>query len=143
MIELPAAHVESPRADRVTILIPDYARDAWLVLAGNQSVRKARQLYVKLAAPRRPRTTGKRSQNTHIHGHAQQIAEYTGDYVEDVINEAKRRAVASGYPTRANSFGHIVPISEREASTLEAGMVIDELHHIASDLDVKLKEYEA
>ena len=140
MIELPAAHAHGT-VSQVIIEIPESYRDAWRELASKPSVKKSHQLYVQLGPPRRPRTTGYRSQNTHIHGHAQQIAEHTGDYVDDVIAEAKRRAVAVGYPTRENSFGHIVPVSEREASTAEAALLIDELHHIASDLNVRLKEY--
>ena len=140
-MELPAAKVIRAMSDSLSIEIPESYRDAWLALAGRPSVKKSRQLYVKIEAPRKPRTTGKRSQNTHIWGHAQQIAEYTGDEVDDVITEAKRRATRRGYPTRENSFGVVVPVSERSSSTTEAAMIIEELHMIASDLDVRLKEY--
>ena len=140
MIELRAAHVVAPMSDRVTILIPEEYRQAWLDIASKPTVRKSRQLYVKIGAPRKPRTTGYRSQNHAIHGYAQQIAEYTGDYIDDVLDEAKRRAVSRGYPTRTNSFGAIVPVSETETSTVEAATLIEELLHIASDLDIRLRE---
>lgn len=140
MIELPACNFSNV-GRAVTLHIPEFAADALSLLLTKRNVEASGQLYVKLAAPKRPRTTGWRSQNTHIHGHAQQIAEYTGDYKEDVISEAKRRAVSLGYPTRENSFGDIVPESEREASTVEAGLLIEELHHIASDMGIALKEY--
>lgn len=141
MVEIPAASARGNRTE-VVVTIPESYRDSWLALAGNPKVQKSKQLYVKLDAPKRPRTTGYRSQNSHIHGHAQQIADYTGDYIEDVIAEAKRRACAHGYPTRVNSFGVVVPISERDATTADAAMLIDELHHIASDIDLTLKEYD-
>jgi hypothetical protein len=141
LIEIPAARIIYGTAHELTIEIPELCRDAWLTLARKPNVKKSKQMYVKLGVPRKPRTTGWRSQNKHIHGHAQQIAEYTGDYKEDVIAEAKRRAVTRGYPTRENSFGHIVPISESDISTVEAGHLIEELHMIASDLNVRLKEH--
>lgn len=139
---MPAARIIHGTAQEVTIEIPEQCRAAWQALAGKPNVQKSKQIYVKLAPVRKPRTTGWKSQNKHIHGHAQQIAEYTGDYKEDVINEAKRRAVTHGYPVRENSFGAIVPVSERDISTVEAGYLIEELHHIASDLDVRLVENE-
>lgn len=140
MIELPAAHIRHSYSDRVEIDIPDSLRGIWEALRSHGRFKASQQLYVKLALPKRPRTTGEKSQNHHAWGHAVQIGAHTGDYKEDVIAEAKRRAVTHGYPTRQDSFGNIVPMSESTISTVEAGYLIDELHHIASDLDVKLKE---
>ena len=139
MIELPAAHINDVGIDSITINIPVLQM---ALLMQDKRITKSDQCHVKLGPPKRPRTTGYRSCNSHIHGHAQQIGEFTGDYKEDVIAEAKRRAVTHGYPTRENSFRHIVPISERDASTVEANMIIAELHMIASDIDLTLKEYD-
>ena len=139
MIELPAAHILDDDTHAIKLDIP---ADQLAMLLQDNRVQKSNQVYVKLGPPKRPRTTGYRSCNSHIHGHAQQIGEFTGDYKEDVIAEAKRRAVTHGYPTRENSFRHIVPISERDASTVEANMIIEELHMIASDIDLTLKEYD-
>jgi hypothetical protein len=147
MIELPAAWWKSADYDSevgtyFTVIIPKLHTQALFELLQQPNVQKSQKVYVKLGPPKRPRTTGYRSCNTHIHGHAQQIGEFTGDYKEDVIAEAKRRAVTRGYPTRQNSFGYIVPISEKDASTVEANMIIEELHMIASDIDLALKEYD-
>ena len=141
-MELPAARIEGATFDRFTVIVPSDRFADWAALRKDKKYDASNQLYVKVGTPKRPRTTGYRSSNSHIHGHAQQIGEFTGDYKEDVINEAKRRAVTHGYPTRQNSFGNIVPVSERDISTTEAGMLIDELHMIASDIDVTLKEYD-
>ena len=142
MLELPAARIEGATYNAFTVLIPDSHRSEWDVLQQAPKYVKSGQLYIKAGTPRKPRTTGYRSQNSHIHGHAQQIAEHAGDYKDDIIIHAKMRAVSHGYPTRKTMFGDIVPISEKEASTVEAGYIIDELHIIASFANVKLKEYD-
>jgi len=139
MIELPAAYIKDSGVGYISIHMPDELLELFF---DDYKVAQSGQCYVKLGPPKRPRTTGYRSCNSHIHGHAQQIGEFTGDYKEDVIVEAKRRAVTRGYPTRQNSFGYIVPISEKDASTVEANMIIEELHMIASDIDLELKEYD-
>ena len=142
MIELPAATIEGMAGDRFTVIVPKYAHEAWTLLLQNNAVKKSCQMYVKCGPPRKPRTKGAKSQNHAIHGYATQIGEFTGDYKEDIIAEAKRRAVTRGYPTHEDSFGNYVPDSERDISTVEAGYLIEELHMIASYLDVRLKEYE-
>ena len=122
--------------------IPQTHVDFLCTLAEGVKTRRCNQLYLKVGLPRKPRTTGYRSQNSHIHGHALTIAEYTGDYKEDVIAEAKRRAVVRGYRTHVDSFGNIGPISEKDATTEEAGYIIEELHKIADEMDIRLKEYD-
>jgi len=104
--------------------------------------RRLSQLYVKVDLPKKPRTTGHRSQNAHAWGHARTIAEYTGDYDNEVMGEAKRRAVSWGYSTKVDSFGNTVPISEKDANSTEYRYVIEELHKIASDMGIQLVEYE-
>lgn len=90
----------------------------------------------------KPRSTGPRSQNNHAHGHAQQIAEYTGHEVDEVLVCAKSRAVKRGYPVDIIG-GIAVPWSQSRISTVECGHLIDELHQIAAELDVTLREDEA
>ena len=99
-------------------------------------------MYVKLDKPRRPRTTGERSQNHHLNGHIQQIAEHTGDSFDDVKRHIKREAIADGYPYRTTSFGDVEPQSEADASTVECALLIETAHRIASDMEVMLNEYE-
>jgi hypothetical protein len=142
MIELPAAKVLSGNELQVTIEIPEFARSSWLSLAQSAKVQASRQMYVKLDKPRRPRTTGERSQNHHLNGHIQQIAEYTGDSFEAVKKHIKFEAIAEGYPYRTTSFGDVEPQSEADASTAECAILIETTHRIASDLEVILREYD-
>ena len=106
-----------------------------------QRADKQRGGYVTLSVslPRRPRTTGPQSQNNHAHGHAQQIAEHTGHEVDEVLVCAKARAVKRGYPVDMIG-GVAVPWSQARISTVECGHLIDELHQIAAELDVTLRE---
>ena len=88
---------------------------------------------------RRPRSTGHKSQNNHVHGHAQQIAEHTGHEVDEIITYAKLRAVKRGYPVEM--IGEVaVPWSQTRIDTDQAAYLIEELHQIAAELDVALRE---
>ena len=53
---------------------------------------------------------------------------------------AKEKAVTSGYPTTTNHRGEIIPESERNINSEQAGYLIDELHSMAAFLDVRLIE---
>ena len=137
-----AARVINARADEVTIAIDKTVQDAWRVLCHDRNVVKSRQLSVKLSKPRKPRTTGYRSQNHHLNGHIQQIAAFTGDSFDDVKRHVKREAIAADYPTHTTSFGDVEPMSESDASTAECAILIETAHRIASEFDIKLKEFE-
>ena len=96
-----------------------------------------------LKAPERPRTTGKFSQNSHIWGHIQQIANETGNDVSDIEDYIKSRAIKRGYPYHINQLtGQIMYASMTDISTVEAGYLIDELHELAGELEIRLVENE-
>lgn len=96
-----------------------------------------------MSPPYKPRTTGAGSQNSHIWGHIQQIAEYTGYEIDDVEDMMKRKAVSMGYPYRLNSItGDIIPYSMKDINTQEAGYLIDVLHQWAAELEINLDEGE-
>ena len=98
---------------------------------------------VTLAVPRKPRTTGKGSQNNHVWGHATQIATETGNEVDDVMDAAKERALKRGYPYHVNKItGKIKPYGTEELDTEQCGMLIDELHMIAGEMGITLVEAE-
>ena len=120
-------------------LPPEYAMQA-MDLYNKLKAKRITQVYVKLGLPRKPRTTGEKSQNRHLNGHVQQIAQYTGDSFDDVKMHIKREAVSMGYPFHTDSFGNMVPNSEADASTVECSYLIDTAHRIASDMSLKLKE---
>ena len=139
VIELPAAKVEA-FSDRVYVTIPRDYMDGWSIIREWLKLHKVNQLYVKIGKVRKPRTTGEKSQNSHCNGHIQQMANFTGDYFDDIKRSIKIKAIAKGYPYKTNSFGKVVPISESEASTVECGYLIDTCHEVASFLGCNLKE---
>ena len=141
MIEIPACKVRPDKTEFV-VEIPKQYLDAYDNLRQWMYEKRNFNLYLKVDRPRKPRTTGYRSQSAHFNGHCQQLANETGDYFDDMKMNLKRKAISKGYPTRTNSFGDLVPISEADASTVECAMLIDTAHEIASFLNVKLKEYE-
>lgn len=101
--------------------------------------------YMKLemSAPYRARSTGKESQNAHIWGHIQQIANYTGYDVQDVEDYIKLKAIKRGYSYKINKLtGEIRPASMTTINTVEAGYLIEELHQLASELEIVLEEGE-
>lgn len=95
---------------------------------------------VKIVKPSTPRTTGDRSQSHHINGHVAQISDYTGQDFDEVKGEAKSRAIKRGYPFDTVGPGWIVPWSEAQIDTVQAGYLIEELHQIAAELDIVLRE---
>jgi hypothetical protein len=92
-----------------------------------------------LSKPGKPRTTGEGSQSHHINGHVQQIANETGNSFDDVKLAAKHEAITRGYPFRTIS-GQVIPHSESEIDTVAAGHLIETLHQIAAELDIRLRE---
>jgi len=138
-IEIPAASVETTGLS-VRVAIPTEMYGAWDALRNVPSIKKSSQMLVRLSRPRRPRTTGYRSQNHHLNGHIQQIASYTGDSFDDVKGHIKREAIADGYPIRTTSWGEAVPQSESDASSFECGLLIEAAHRVASFLGATLKE---
>lgn len=107
----------------------------------------AKFYYLKIDIPRRPRTTGPKSQNTHLNGHAQQIAVETGQPFEDVKKKAKQIGIGMGYPILQDENGPVLDfwgeaqgISESDCSTEEAAILIEALHLLAAELEIDLIE---
>ena len=95
---------------------------------------------VTLQPPKRPRTTGKDSQNHHLNGHILQICNETGNDYDTVKDAVKQLAVeVMGYPYKTIG-GRIVPQRERECSTDECAKLIEAAHVIAADLGIILQE---
>lgn len=101
--------------------------------------------YIKLemSPPYKPRSTDVGGQNRHIWGHLQQIAQETGNDIDDVEDYIKQRALRRGYPTHQNKMnGVIKPVSMKGINTVEANYLIEELHQLASELGIELEEGE-
>ena len=108
-------------------------------------LRKCRDKYgdyvlVTMQPPKRPRTTGKGSQNHHLNGHIMQICNETQNSYNAVKDEIKRIATEEmGYPYEEIN-GHIHPIGESESSTDECAKLIEAAHVLAADLGIILQE---
>lgn len=135
MIELAAAKFEL-LGNRLTLLVPaeHFAKVKDLAIKCPSG-----QLRVSISRPSRPRTIGQGSQNAHINGHCQQIAQETGNEFADVKTAAKFNAIKRGYPFRTIA-GQVVPFSESELNTEQAAMLIEELHQIAAEMGITLHE---
>jgi hypothetical protein len=103
---------------------------------------------IKISNVHRPRSTGYGSQNHHLNGHIQQLAEYTGNHFEVVKLEVKNRAIGMGYPmlvidgkVQMDIHGRPMGISESEASVEECSILIEACHELAAnELGFTLKE---
>lgn len=102
-----------------------------------------------LSTPRHKRSTGPWSQGNHLNGHVFQIANETGQDFAAVKLYVKRAAIARGLPLKQKPNGDIVcsivdgepvPISEADMDTVQCGWVIDELHILAAELGIVLRE---
>lgn len=105
----------------------------------------------KFEPPRKPRTTGKYSQNNNVRGTARQIHDHCGQGIDSIIEYAACKAADEGLiPFRRDSDGIILfnvwgiamGTSESTWSTVEAAGVIKILITMADDMGIKLKGYE-
>lgn len=95
---------------------------------------------VTIEPPKKPRTTGARSQNHHLNGHIMQICNETGNSYSAVKDEVKRIAVENlGYPYETVN-GHIHPKGESESSTDECAKLIEAAHLLAAEEGIILQE---
>lgn len=93
-----------------------------------------------LQPPKRPRTTGKGSQNHHLNGHIIQICNETGNSYDAIKYCVKMLAVEEmGYPYEIID-GHIWPKAEHESSTDECALLIEAAHVWAAQHGIILQE---
>lgn len=104
---------------------------------------------VVVSTPKRARTTGDHSQNHHLNGHCQQIANETGNDFADVKSAIKRRAFRRGLRYKSKETGEIIyslvdgepePISEADMTIEECAYCIEEAHILADELAIRLRE---
>jgi len=104
------------------------------------SKKDADYVSVTLRRPRKPRTTGPKSQNHHLNGHILQLCQETGNDYDSVKNAVKMLAVTQlGYPY-VEIAGQIVPKKESDSSTEECALLIEATHLVAADLGLILRE---
>ena len=89
----------------------------------------------------RSRTTGWKSQNHHIRGHEAQIARELGQDPDSIHDYMKREAIGRGYPyDLINEI--VIPWSESRIDTIQASLLIDEIHQFAAEYGINLIEEE-
>lgn len=100
--------------------------------------------YVSLTIdkPRRPRTTGEKSQNNLIWKLITIIAQETGDDSEgmkDTENGIKLRAIGRGYPFHVNKLtGQKEPESMTKIDTVQCSYLIETAYEIIAELGIVL-----
>lgn len=95
---------------------------------------------VTIQPPKRPRTTGERSQNHMLNGNIMQICNETGNDYDTVKLAVKMIAVEQlGYPYKTIA-GNVIPLRERESSTVECSKLIEASFMLAADLGIVLRE---
>lgn len=106
-----------------------------------------KKVVVSVEFEKKSRSTGSNSQNHHLNGHIQQICEDTGNDFNDVKNYVKMQSLKRGYPVkfakgapRLSFKGDPIPISEGDSSSVECGYLIEEVHILASELGIELRE---
>lgn len=95
----------------------------------------------RTSKPRKPRTTGKNSQNHAINGYIAQICVETGNDFHTVKDYCKKSAVSEGYPFDTFN-GEVFPWSETRLDTLQANILRKVIIRLADELRITLKEYE-
>ncbi len=98
-------------------------------------------LTVTLAEPHRPRSTGWKSQNHHLRGHARQMCGYTGFTMSEMMQAIKEDT--PDWPMEFKEFRgkrRQFYASEADISMEVASEAIEICHRIAADNDWILKE---
>ena len=110
----------------------------------------------RITEPRRPRTTGYRSENAHTHGHYADIAEQLSTasvvYSQEEIGRAiKLMAMKAGeWPSKRDASGQTIidpitkalePLSEGESTVEESARLIAYIHWWAATNSLWLTEY--
>jgi hypothetical protein len=95
---------------------------------------------VTIKTPRKPRTTGFKSQNHHLNGHIVQICNHTGNSYSAIKDYIKLRAVEElGYPYEIIK-GKLIPKPESDSSTEECALLIEATHIVAAEEGIILRE---
>lgn len=133
----------------LTIDVPAHARQSVQLLYDNCKKNKGGYFRGKLETPKKPRTTGKRSQNNNVRGTARQIHNHCGQGIDSIIEYAACKAADEGIISFRkdengciiyNSWGVAMGTSESTWSTVEAAGVIQILIGMATDMGIVLKE---
>jgi len=125
----------------------DYLQDPQVRKALDELHEKPGMLRIEIRKATKPITRGARSQMNWIHGECSAIADQLSDentmYTTEEIKAAmKRMAVERGFPTKMSADATEQPLSLKEVSSIEAGMVIDTILDFAYNHKLYLYEYD-
>ena len=138
--------------NEVSLLVakPRAFETALAVLLEQAKAKCAGYLNVRFDLPRRPRTTGHRSQNNRFYGHCENLAEQVLDesgepkYTKQQIHDAMLRMAASeGYPTYLDLNGVEMPLPDSQSSVEQLGLAQRVLQRYADIHGFWLHEYAA
>lgn len=144
MIRANNAHGGHLDAGEFHISLPAYLYGSVGLLIAQSSERWGGYLSMTLDRPRKPRTTGPKSQNAHLRGHEQTIAEFTGYALWEVHDIVK--ANTKGWPQHPVSLGALSKMeyaSEADIDTVVCAEAIETCHKIAHEIGCTLIEEEA
>jgi len=135
--------------NQIALLLQGDYKARYEVLLAKAEEKHGGYLNVALELPKRPRTTGQRSQQAAVNGYVQQICRETGNDFGVVKSEVKYRALKRGYPILMRGdkpaldiYGREMGISEADSSVEECGYLIDEVIQLASELGIILEGLE-
>ena len=144
-----ADYIDTDVIHRVSFYIPRALKQKIMDLIKKSGKKHNGYVCLEISTPRKPRSTGEKSQCNHFNGHVRDICEDTGNEFADVKLYLKRRAFKRGYPFMRNDAGDIVfslndgeplPRSEADATIEEAATLIEEAHELAGELGIILTE---
>lgn len=121
--------------------IPAAYYDVVKALTKRAAERHASYMSLRLGLPRKPRTTGRKSQNTKIHGIVDVWVSQFGNDHDTTYHTLKRMAMNDGeYPFDEMFDGGREPRSETKLSTVEAARFIEWLIYKSAEWGVPVPQ---
>ena len=111
------------------------------ILMEKAEAKCAAHISIRMDSPRRPRSTGWKSQSHHLHGHIRQLCEPTGYTMAEMKQIVKEDT--SSWPVEFKKFRgkrRTLYASEADISVEVCAEAIEICHRIAADLNVRLIE---
>lgn len=135
-VTYPAVHAEKVGSQKLLLTLG--VDKCWEAFALLDKERGAGYLKVELSRPGKPRTTGEGSQNHAINGAVQIMAKELGYGFDEMKTALKMEAISRGYPFRT-ILGKVVPYSETELTTMQAGHLIETIIQIAAENNIRVE----
>ena len=137
-----AEWIRTGKPDAVTFRVPADYRQPLIVVLKRCAEKASGYATLTIEPPKRPRTTGPRSQNSALWGWCSDIAEQL-DYTDEQVKAAMcRMAVSEGYPTTLSIDGVEEPMPTRRASTEQLSVVLSVIVRFADEHSLYLTEYD-